>query len=199
MKLIINIVLVALIFLLGYLLINSIYEPIKFKAEKDTRIDAVVEKLQTIRTAQQCFLGITGKYAHSFDTLAEVLRNDSFEITKVFGDPDDPTGQKVLYETSFVMANDSIQKLGIDLDVLSYVPYTNNQEQFDLTAKEILYQSTTVPVLRVQTPVKKFMGAYADPKYKSYDKFYNPDDPTEKYYAIGFGDLTKPTTAGDWN
>jgi len=198
MKLVINIILLALILVLGYLLISGIREPIKFKAEKDLREKAVQEKLETIRTAQQCYMGITGKYAHTFDTLREVLQSDSFEITKVFGDPDDPTGQKVFYETSFVMANDSIQKLGIDLATLSYVPYTDN-EPFELTAKEIIYQSTTVPVVKVQTPVSKFMGNYADARYKSYDKFYNPDDPTEKNYYIGFGDLTKPSTAGTWN
>lgn len=199
MKLVINIIIVALILLLTYLLVNSIYEPIQFKAEKDLREEAVQEKLEVIRTAQQCFMGITGKYAHTFDTLRQVLETDSFEIKKVFGDPDDPTGQKVLYETSFVQANDSIQKLGIDLSSLPYVPYTNKQETFELTAKEITYQSTTVPVIKVQVPVKKFMGKYADAKYKSYDKFYNPDDPTERNYYIGFGDLTKPTTAGTWN
>ncbi len=198
MKLVINIILFALILILGYLLISGIREPIKFKAEKDLREQAVQNKLETIRTAQQCYMGITGKYAHTFDTLRQVLETDSFEITKVFGDPDDPTGQKVLYETSYVMANDSIQKLGIDLTTLSYVPYTD-KVPFELTAKEITYQSTTVPVVKVQTPVSKFMGPYADARYKSYDKFYNPDDPTEKNYYIGFGDLTKPSTAGSWN
>lgn len=197
MRSIINIVLVALILGLGYLLVQSIYEPINFKAIKDSRADAVKKKLETVRTAQQCFMDITGVYAHNFDTLREVLSTDSFKIVKVFGDPDDPTGQSVKYETSYANALDSIQKLGINLDDISKVPYGNGKE-FDVEAKKIVYQSITVPVVRVRTPYKDFMGSYAHPRYKSYDKFYNPDDPTEDRYYLSIGDLNRPSLGGNW-
>lgn len=197
MRSIINIILTALIVGLGYLLIQSIYEPINFKAIKDTRADAVKKKLETIRTAQQCFMDITGKYAHNFDTLKEVLSTDSFRIVRVFGDPDDPTGQKVQYETSYSNALDSIQKLGIELDDLEKVPNGDGAE-FNVQARKIVYQSITVPVVRVRTAYKDFMGEYAHPRYKSYDKFYNPDDPTEDKYYLSIGDLNRPSLGGNW-
>lgn len=197
MRLVINLILVALIAILGYFLVRSIYEPINFKAEKDAREVAVQKKLETIRTAQQCFLDITGKYAHSFDTLKEVLSTDSFKVVRVFGDPDDPTGQKVMYETSYVNALDSIGKLGIDLDGIEDIPNSGGKD-FDVKATEIVYQSITVPVVQVKAAYKDFMGMYADPRYKSYDKFYNPDDPTEDRYYISIGDLTRPSLGGSW-
>lgn len=197
MRLVINLILVALIALLGYFLIQSIYEPINFKAEKDARESAVQKKLETIRTAQQCYLDITGQYAHTFDTLKQVLTTDSFKVVKVFGDPDDPTGQKVMYETSYVNALDSIGKLGIVLDGLEDIPNGGGKD-FDVKATEIVYQSITVPVVQVKAAYKDFMGNYSNPRYKSYDKFYNPDDPTEDRYYISIGDLTRPSLSGSW-
>ena len=197
MRLVINLILVALIAILGYFLVRSIYEPINFNAEKDAREAAVQKKLETIRLAQQCYQDITGKYAHNFDTLKQVLTTDSFKVVRVFGDPDDPTGQKVLYETSYVNAQDSIGRLGIELDGIEDIPNGSGKD-FDLEATEIVYQSITVPVVKVKAAYKDFMGTYADPKYKSYDKNYNPDDPTEDEYYISIGDLTRPSLGGSW-
>ncbi len=197
MRLVINLILVALIAILGYFLVRSIYEPINFNAEKDLREDAVQQKLETIRLAQQCFQDITGKYAHNFDTLKEVLTTDSFKVVRVFGDPDDPTGQKVLFETSYVNALDSIGKLGIELNGIEDIPHSEGKD-FDIEAKEIVYQSITVPVVKVRAAYKDFMGTYADSRYKSYDKNYNPDDPTEDKYYISIGDLTRPSLGGSW-
>ncbi len=197
MRLVINLLLVALIAVLGYFLVRSIYEPINFKSIKDAREVAVQKKLESIRTAQQCYMDITGKYAHNFDTLKQVLNTDSFKIVKVFGDPDDPTGQKVMYETSYVTARDSIAKLGIVLDGLEDIPNGGGKD-FDVEAREIVYQSITVPVVKVKAAYKDFMGSYANPRYKSYDKFYNPDDPTEDRYYISIGDLNRPSLGGSW-
>ncbi|MEM6723496.1 MAG: hypothetical protein AAF598_05620, partial [Bacteroidota bacterium] len=135
---------------------------------------------------------------HNFDTLKQVLRSDTFEIIKVFGNPDDEEKKdEVRFETLYVPAIDSIAKLNLNLDSLTYVPFTNGVE-FDVQAEIIEYQSTKVPVVLVRTPYKEFMGKYANPRYKRFDATYNPDDITEKNYFIGFGSLNKPTTAGFW-
>jgi hypothetical protein len=92
MKIVINVVLILLALLLGYLLYRSIEEPIRFRAEKQKRENAVIDKLQKIRTAQELYRGITGEFANDFDTLRYVLLNDSFTLVSVFGDPDDIIG-----------------------------------------------------------------------------------------------------------
>mgnify|MGYP000064799615 CR=1 FL=1 len=68
-----NLLLVALIGVLIFILIKSIEEPIAFQEEKDKRESAVVEKLMTIRTAQKAFYGIKDGYAPSFDSLKKVI------------------------------------------------------------------------------------------------------------------------------
>ena len=183
----------VLAFVLGYLLYQSIEEPIDFANERSLRDDAVVEQLETIRSTQEMFRDITGQFAHNFDTLRQVLRNEDFLQVQVIGDPDDPnfTGE-ITYDTTRIAAIDSVRALGIDLDQLDVVPYTDGQARFDIEADIIEYQSTEVPVVQVGVPRNKYMGKYADARFKRYDQRYEPNA------AIKFGDLSKPSLAGNW-
>lgn len=196
---ILNIVLTLIFFGLVYVLAQMINEPIKFEAEKDKRERAVATQLKKLRTAQQAFKSITGKYAADFDTLSEVLTNGQFKIETVIGDID--AGEQVTRKETYVNAIDSMRTLGINVsaDSLSYVPYANNAKvKFDMKAMEIEYQSTTVQVVEVKIPWKDFMGDYASAKYTKYDATYNPTDPSEKNYYLKFGDLNKPTLNANW-
>lgn len=182
----------VLAFFLGYLLYKSIEEPITFADEFNERRDAVAAKLDTIRTTQEMFRDITGQFAHSFDTLRQVLRNEDFAEVRITGDPDDPTfDPETAYDTIYRPAIDSVRGMGIDLDRLEYIPYTEN-ETFEIAADTITYQSTNVAVVQVGTSYETFMGPYADERFKRYDQRYNPSAP------IKFGDLNKPSLSGNW-
>ncbi|MBK8506609.1 MAG: hypothetical protein IPL46_33100 [Saprospiraceae bacterium] len=193
MKLIINLVLFALIGLMAYLLVYSIQEPIKFKAEKDRRQNAVVDKLITIRKMQEFYRDIKGgPFANNWDSLVYTLRNGRFRNIKVIGDPDDPNFTGVItYDTSYTPAIDTVTALGINLDSIAYVPYTPGV-QFEIKADTLTYQSTIVNVVQVGVPIKSFMGPFGDPKYARYDNSYKPNN------FIKFGDMTKPNLAGNW-
>ena len=182
----------VLAFILGWLLYRSIEEPITFADERAVRQDAVAEQLMVIRTTQEMYRDITGMFAPSFDTLKQVLREGEFMEVRILGDPDDPDfDPTTAYDTIYRPAIDSVQKLGIDLDRLEYVPYTEDKT-FDIAADTIDYQSTKVPVVQVGVPYKEFMGRFADSRFQRYDQRYNPDAP------IKFGDLSKPSLAGNW-
>ena len=192
MRLVINLILAAIVVGLVFVLISSIQEPIAFKAEKDKRERAVIDKLMEIRTAQEAFRTIKQGFAPTFDSLSYVLQNDSFMIIKVIGDPDDPnfTGE-ITYDTSYSSAYDSIVAMNINLDSLRYVPYSSGQE-FDIQADTITYQSTTVEVVEVGTRRKYFMGRYADIRFAKYDAGYDPNS------YIKFGNMNAPNLAGNW-
>ncbi|MCB0689613.1 MAG: hypothetical protein KDC53_23900 [Saprospiraceae bacterium] len=193
MKLVINLLLFALIGGLAYLLVYSIQEPIKFKAEKDKRQNAVIDKLITIRKMQEFYRDIKGgEFAPSFDSLSYTLKTGDFRNIKVVGDPDDPNfSGKITYDTTYIPAIDTIEALGINLDSLAYVPYTDGIK-FEIQADTLTYQSTLVNVVQVGVPIKSFMGQYGDPKYARYDNSYKPNN------LIKFGDMTKPNLAGNW-
>ncbi|MCR9289091.1 MAG: hypothetical protein NXI23_17080 [Bacteroidetes bacterium] len=188
-----NLLLVLLIFVLVYVLISSIQEPIAFKAEKEKREDAVIAKLMQIREAQEAFRGVTGGFAGDFDTLQLVLERDSFVIVSIIGDPDDAnfTGE-ITYDTTKIPAIDSVRALGLQLDSLRYVPYGKG-EMFEIASDTLTYQKTMVNVVEVGTIYKVFMGEYASNRFKKYDDRYNPGK------AMKFGDLNKPTVAGSWD
>ena len=193
MRLVINLVLLVLVAVMAYLLVNSINEPIRFKAEKDKRQNAVVDKLLTIRKVQEFYRDITdGSFAPNFDTLKQVVQNGQFRNIRVVGDPDDPnfTGE-ITYDTTYIPSRDTIAALGISLDSLEYVPYGNGAT-FDIMADTLTYQSTLVNVVQVGVPIKDFMGPFADPRYAKYDDSYNPNA------LIKFGDMTKPNLSGNW-
>lgn len=192
MRLVINLFLAAVVIGLVWLLISSIREPIAFKAEKERREQAVIDKLMEIRTAQDLFRNITDGFAPSFDSLSDVLRNGDFAIVSVIGDPDDPdfTGE-IIYDTTYSPAIDSIMALGINLDSLPLVPFGNGAT-FDISADTITYQKTVVPVVEVGVKRKIFMGQYADKRFARYDQKYDPEKP------LKFGSMNAPQLSGNW-
>ena len=192
MRILFNLVLLALIGLLAYLLYSGIAEPIKFKAEKDKRKNAVVESLENIRTSQELYREITGEYAPDFATLAQVLKTDSIPFRQVLEDPDFPGDpEKFIVNIIKYSAIDSINAMGIDLDNLSDVPFSDNAK-FSIAADTMTYQKTNVWVTETMTQWKQFMGPYADSRYMKYDDQYNPEA------SIGFGSMNSPNLEGNW-
>lgn len=182
----------VLALVLAWLLYRSIEEPINFADQRAIREDAVAEKLKEIRTAQEMYRDITGLFAPNFDTLKQVLREGEFTEVRIVGDPDDPDfDPTTAYDTTYSPAIDSVNAVGIDLDNLEFVPYTDNKT-FEIAADTIDYQSTKVAVVQVGIPRKEFMDRYGDERFKRYDQMYDPNKP------IKFGDLSKPTLSGNW-
>lgn len=194
MKYLINFLIVALVAAFAYLLVVGIQDPIKFRSELNKRKNVVVEKLEKIRIAQEMHREIKGVYAKSFDDLSAVLGSDSIPFVVLLADPADPTNpDKFITEYVFANALDSLTALGIDLENLKFVPYTDRTKEFTLAADTVTYQSTKVPVVECMTRWSEFMGEYADPKFGKYAKHYDPSS------KIGFGSLTSPNLEGNWN
>mgnify|MGYP001492370933 CR=1 FL=1 len=80
MKTALNIVFAVIILALAYFLIESIMQPIRFNKEKDAREEAIKERLIDIRTAQETYKAVKGRYTGSFDTLITFLKSDSLPL-----------------------------------------------------------------------------------------------------------------------
>lgn len=205
MKLVLNIVFLLLTILLCYMLYASIREPIAFNEVFQSRKNAVVARLMEVREAQQAYKSITGVYAPNFDTLSQVLQTGTFKVVRISGEDEN----NLQVETTSVPAADSIKKIkmnlngvekvGIDLDSLRYVPFGDGAT-FEIGADTITYQGTPgLPVMEVKTPVKTFMKEYDSDQYKRYNANFNPDDPEHsRTYYVRFGDMAKPSTSGNW-
>ncbi|MBK7007251.1 MAG: hypothetical protein IPN73_13060 [Saprospiraceae bacterium] len=192
MKVAINLLLTALIFLLIYMIYTSIREPIAFQEEKGRRVDVVIARLKQIKTSQEIYRSIKGNFAGSFEELINVLKTDKIPFEKIENDPSDPTNEdKFIRSTSYAPAIDTINAMGINLDSIPFVPFTSGQK-FEIAADTIEYQNSKVPVVQVGTKWKVFMGPFGDAKYKKYDKYFDPEK------MLKFGDLTTPNLNGNW-
>ena len=193
MRLIINLILLAIVAALIYLLVQSISEPIAFKAEKDKRENAVVDKLMQVRQAQEIYRSVhNGSFAGSWSDLKNTLKTGRIPFVSVIGDPDDPNFDGVItYDTSYVAAIDSVRSLGWSIDSLQYVPYGGGKS-FNIQADTLSYQKTLVDVVEVGVTRKDFMGKYGDIKFQRYDVSYDPNT------VIKFGDMNKPNISGNW-
>jgi len=193
MRLIINLVLIALVGLLCYVLYSSIKEPIAFNGEKEKRKNAVIDRLMEARQAQEIYRDVTGMFASDWDSLNYVLQTGKIQNVSVFGDPDDPNFDisQIRYDTTYQPAMERVNELGLNLDSIRFIPFGGGAS-FDIAADTISYQSTQVNVVQVGTEYKKFMGPYANPRFARYDNTYDPNA------TIKFGDMSAPNTAGNW-
>ena len=88
-------------------------------------------------------------------------------------------------------AIDSINRMGINLDSLRFVPYGHGVV-FDIQADTLTYQKTKVNVVQVGVRKKEFMGEWADERFAKYDNRYDPNA------MLKFGDMSAPNTSGNW-
>jgi hypothetical protein len=192
MRYAINFLLLGLIAFSGYLVYKSIQDPIAFQAEKEIRKTAVAKNLSDIRTLQEMYRAITGSFAGSYEELVNVISKDSIPFENIVGDEDDPTNlDKIVRFTTYQSAADSVKSLGIKLEGLDLIPFSNGKK-FEFFADTIDYQSTKVHVVEVSTTWKDFMGDFADPKYRKFDNRYDPDA------VFKFGDRNTPSLNGTW-
>lgn len=200
MKRIITIVVLSLLaILLGYLLVDSIMEPIRFQKEKDRRYAVTIERLKNIRTAQEAFRSENNRYTKSFDTLINFILNDSFRVVRQIGSFDDSVAVaegRVHRDTINVSILDSLFKKGFPIDSLRFVPFTNG-EQFTMDAGEIKTLSAVmVKVFEAKVPNKVLLNGLDHQQIVNLDDMANQLD---RYPGLKVGSMTEATNnAGNW-
>ncbi|MDZ7739862.1 MAG: hypothetical protein U5K32_12505 [Bacteroidales bacterium] len=142
MNTVVRILLIAAIIVLGYLLLDSIMNPIRFNKERDKREEAIKERLINIRTAEVAFKSKHGRYTGSFDTLINFVKTDSFPLIYKEGSVTDEMIEEwgrsaerealsrgmIVRDTSYTSVMDSIFDPGFPVDSIRYVPYSGGKE-----------------------------------------------------------------------
>lgn len=141
MKTIIQILLSIAILVLGYMLVDSINQPIRFQHEQRARYNRTIQRLKDIRTAQLAYRSIYGEFTGNFDTLINFVNNDSFRVVMSIGDMDDSLAValgQIIRDTIRVSVKDSLFPKNYPIDSLRYVPYTGGRQVFFLGASEVM-------------------------------------------------------------
>lgn len=82
MKLIVNLVLWVIIFVLGYFTFMSVYGEIQFNQIKVKRYATVIENLKDIRNSELAYKQVHGKFTDNFDDLVKFIETEKFTITQ---------------------------------------------------------------------------------------------------------------------
>ena len=88
-KIIVEVLLLAAIAGLVYLLYSNIMQPVNFNKEKASRQAVAVQRLKDIRTLQVANKSVTGKFNSSVDSLKQFYENGQMEIVMQVGSMDD--------------------------------------------------------------------------------------------------------------
>lgn len=210
MKRVIQVLFILIIIILGYLIVESIMEPIRFNQEVEVRESATIDRLVNIREAQKAYKDIYKQYTGSFDTLISFLDTSHFEVVKAIGDiPEEWLDQfgfekartKALDEgiisrdVTQVPVLDSLFGHNFNSDSLRYVPYTKGVT-FKMESGEILTSSNlTVQVVEV--------SVLYDYLLKGLDEQLIVNYKDERMKIVGFpglkfGSLEEGTLTGNW-
>jgi len=210
MRRVIQVFLVISIFLLGYLVIESIMNPIRFQKEVEHREKATVSRLKDIREAQKAYKDVYKKYTGSFDTLVTFLKTDSFEVVKAIGViPEDwldemgfdEAKKKALAEgiisreTTMVPVKDSLFATNYQLDSLPFVPYGGGAK-FQMDASQITTSSNLlVQVVEVSVLYDTLL---ADLNPQLVVNYIDSKEKIAGFPGVKFGSLEEGTLSGNW-
>lgn len=207
MKTVFQVILVFVIVGLGYLVYDSIMQPIRFNNEQAKRQSAVVDRLKMIRDVQVAYKTIYEKYTGSFDTLITFAKEGNLKLVKSEGALTDSMLQAGLTEaeavkqgiikrdTVLVAVKDSICK-NFNPDSLRYVPFTD-KAQFEMGASSITTSSgLVIPVFEAKVANRVYLKGLDN------QERINLDDMAEqlgRFPGLKVGSLDEANNnAGNW-
>ncbi len=194
---IIKIVLLIIIIVLGYLVVRSIKAPVDFKKERTKRETKVIQKLKDIRSSQLVYKSIHNKYAPTFDTLIDFLKNGEIPVVKMIPDPEDTTFTKTITDTiAWVVVGDSLFKdrLNFSLDALSIIPFSDGGK-FKLESGSIIKGNLTVQVFEVSALYTDLMNGMNE---QMVINMIAKMKQLEKFPGLKVGSMTEPSIDGNW-
>lgn len=209
MKTAIQIVLITIAVIFGFLIFKSIESPIEFEKAKDARYNATIQKLKDIRKAESAYKDVYGRYTGSWDTLINFIKHDSLRLIRRIGMLTDSMIEagmnekmaikqgKIIRDTIRVSVQDSIFGKSYPIDKLKYVPVQDTVAEFHLGAGVIATGSgIKVPVFEVK--------AHNNTILKNLDRqmVINLNDQrrtNQKYPGLKVGSLEEANNnAGNW-
>ncbi len=198
LNIVINIVLFAVVVFLALQVIKSIQAPIKFNKAQAEREAKVVQRLIDIRNAEVFYKNANNKYTASFDTLISFCQTAEIPIVNIIPDPTDTTFTRTINDTlGFVKVVDSIRgkREAFNINDLSFVPFSNPTQKFELEAGFITRSGINVPVFEARTPYEVYLNGL-DPQRVLNAKAEK--ESINRYAGLKVGSMEEASTDGNW-
>jgi len=208
MKLLLQLVLWAVIGVLGYLLFNAIYGEVKFNEIKEKRYQAAITNMRDLRIAQLAHKTVTGKYEKNFDKLVRFIDTAEFAIierrdttvldvvaTKRYR-VDTMMEQTIVDTLGFVPVRDSLYKGTDRYKTMINVPIEGVDAKYDMDAGTIERSNNVIPVFEIK--VAKDVLLFDQPKdYINKERQVISVDGVNGTHIV-VGSMTSVKTTGNW-
>ena len=197
-NIIINIVLFAVVVFLAMQVVKSIQAPIKFNKAQSEREAQVVQRLIDIRNAEVLYKNVNNKYTASFDTLIGFCQTAEIPIVNIIPDPTDTTFTRTINDTlGYVKVVDSIRgkREGFNINDLSFVPFSDPQQKFELEAGLIKRSGIDVPVFEARTPYEVYLVGLDQQRILNAKA---EKESINRYAGLKVGSMEEASTDGNW-
>lgn len=197
MKAVIQFVLFIIIVALGYMVYDSIMEPVRLNQEKAKREKAVIQHFKDLRSAEIIYKQLNGKYIDKWDSLIQFIDSAQIPVVNIIPDPTDTTFTKTINDTvGYVRVYDSLfhHATNVDLSKFMIVPFSGG-DTITLHAGKMDRGGVTVQVFEAKAPYSSYL--------KGMDEQYIINLTAGKkdidlYPGIKVGSMTEPSTDGNW-
>ncbi len=196
-KTLIQLALFVVIVALGYMVYDSIMEPVRFNKEKQQREKVVIERLKDIRSSQFIYKQLTGAYASDFDTLISFLKIAEIPVVKIIPDPNDTTYTLTINDTvGYIKVADSLfgKRNGFTYSMLTNIPFSNG-DLFAMQADTIERGGVEVHVFEAKAPFTTFLKGMDE---QTIINLISKFEDIERYPGLRVGSLAEPSTDGNW-
>ncbi len=194
---ILQIVLFIIIVALGWLIYDSIMEPVRFNKEKRHREKVVVQYLKDIRSAELLYKQLNQRYTGSFDTLIHFMDSAEIPVVKMVPDPTDTTFTRTINDTlGYVKVADSLfgKRKGFDYHKIYLIPFSNNKK-FELRAGVIEKGGVKVNVFEAKAPYEAFLYGMDEQAVRN---LIQSKKDIDRYPGLKVGSMTEASTDGNW-
>lgn len=208
MKLVIQLLLWIVILFLGYLVFNSVYEPIQFNKVKEKRYAKVIENLKDIRSAQLAHRQVTGSFEEDFDDLVQFIDTAQFTLTQrrdtVFLDQEyletygvDKYVESTVVDTlGYKSIRDSLFKGSNRYKRMMEVPLEGVDAEFEMDAGTVNKGGSQIPVFEAKVSKDVVLAdqdedlVYQEKQIVGVEEVVGTD--------IRVGSMEEITTKGNW-
>lgn len=196
-KVLIQFGLFIVIVVLGYLVYDSIMEPVRFNKERHQRELVVIQKLKDIRSSQFIYKQLKGSYAPNFDSLITFLKVAEIPVVKMVADPNDTTFTITINDTvGYIKVADSLfgKKANFKFSQIELIPFSNG-DVFEMAADTVERGGVKVHVFEAKAPFTSFLKGMDK---QSIINIISKYEDIEKYPGLKVGSLVEPSTDGNW-
>ena len=224
-KKIVSVLLLFVIAGLVYVIVQSVMQPVNFNKQMEYRKGVGVQRMKDLRTLQEAYKSVYGRFSQSADTLADFYKNGQMEVLMQIGSNDDSVavanteklkktfrgkltpekmfelykqGQNLVFSiSSKINVKDTIfnNRTDFNIDSLRYIPFS----QGDTIQMEAIVKEVSgvkVPLFEARMPYKSLLKGLDNQLRINLDAECRASN---KYEGLQVGSVSAPNNnAGNW-